>query len=29
MGAPKALLRDDTGNTYLARAISVLRDGGC
>lgn len=29
MGQPKALVRADDGQTWAARAIGVLRDGGC
>lgn len=29
MGRPKALLTDAAGQTWLARAVTVLRDGGC
>ncbi|WP_340537120.1 nucleotidyltransferase family protein [Nocardioides sp. GXZ039] len=29
MGRPKALVRDEDGNSWLHRSIEVLRDGGC
>lgn len=29
MGQPKALLRDPDGQSWLARTVGVLRDGGC
>ena len=29
MGTPKALLRDNTGTLFAARAIGVLLEGGC
>ncbi|WP_432477562.1 nucleotidyltransferase family protein [Nocardioides sp. GXQ0305] len=29
MGAPKALLRDDDGTSWLARSITTLVEGGC
>jgi CTP:molybdopterin cytidylyltransferase MocA len=29
MGTPKALVRDEDGTSWLARAVSVLREGGC
>lgn len=29
MGRPKALVRDRTGVPWLARAVAVLREGGC
>ena len=29
MGAPKALLTDETGRSFLSRSVAVLRDGGC
>lgn len=29
MGGPKALLRDESGTSYVERAVRVLRDGGC
>jgi molybdenum cofactor cytidylyltransferase/nicotine blue oxidoreductase len=29
MGRPKALLVDEDGTSWLARAVEVLRDGGC
>lgn len=29
MGMPKALVRDESGEPWLVRAVGVLRDGGC
>lgn len=29
MGRPKALVRDEYGEPWLARAVGVLREGGC
>jgi molybdenum cofactor cytidylyltransferase/nicotine blue oxidoreductase len=29
MGTPKALVRDDDGTSWLVRAVSALREGGC
>lgn len=29
MGGPKALVRDSDGTSWLLRAVSVLREGGC
>jgi CTP:molybdopterin cytidylyltransferase MocA len=29
MGGPKALVRDPDGTSWLLRAVSVLREGGC
>jgi len=29
MGMPKALVRGDDGEAWVARAVGVLRDGGC
>ena len=29
MGMPKALVRDESGEPWLLRAVGVLRDGGC
>jgi CTP:molybdopterin cytidylyltransferase MocA len=29
MGTPKALVRDEYGEPWVARAVGVLRDGGC
>jgi len=29
MGMPKALVRDESGQPWLVRAVGVLRDGGC
>lgn len=29
MGTPKALLRDDSGKPFVARALAVLQAGGC
>lgn len=29
MGGPKALLRDDSGETFAARGVNVLHQGGC
>jgi CTP:molybdopterin cytidylyltransferase MocA len=29
MGMPKALMRDDDGTSWLRRALTALRDGGC